>query len=393
MGRKSVAVLDIRSYEVSLYIGERGVNHTIQFIASKTEAYDGYSGGEFFNVKNLAAAVAKLMEAVSNICPAPIRTLYVGVPGEFIKLVTREQTLGFTKRRKVTEEDVSLLFEKGKEEIAAEGATKGYRFVRATSMIYVTSDNRRVVDPIGQVASSLRGCLSYFYCTEYFIRTIEGLFPEKKLSFRYLPTPLAMANALIPSETRDEYALFLDVGMLSSTVMLLLGGGVMEQATFPVGRMSVIYQIFNTLKVKFSAAEPLLGRVNLNARADAPTGPSFEFLWEGKTYFIDEAKLVNCVKEGLDEICMPVSGFLEANSDLVQESRPLFISGEGLVGIRGALEHISSKRLFRVCDMIAPNQPYYNKPAMSSRIALVGMAYDDNLKEGLFHRLFKGYRR
>ncbi|MBO5045597.1 MAG: hypothetical protein J6C93_01845 [Clostridia bacterium] len=42
MGRASVAVLDIRSSEVTVLVGERGVNHTFIFKASRTEGYDGY---------------------------------------------------------------------------------------------------------------------------------------------------------------------------------------------------------------------------------------------------------------------------------------------------------------------------------------------------------------
>ena len=113
MGRKSVAVLDVRSYDVSLYIGERGVNNTIQFTAGKTEPYDGYSQGAFLSVERLSLAVKKLKEAVRNIAPTGFKTLYVGVPGEFLRLITKDQSIGFTKRRKVTEEDVSLLYEKG----------------------------------------------------------------------------------------------------------------------------------------------------------------------------------------------------------------------------------------------------------------------------------------
>ena len=47
MGRKSVAVLDVRSSEISIVVGERGVNNTFVFKASKTEPYDGYDDTAF----------------------------------------------------------------------------------------------------------------------------------------------------------------------------------------------------------------------------------------------------------------------------------------------------------------------------------------------------------
>lgn len=66
--------------------------------------------------------------------------------------------------------------------------------------------------------------------------------------------------------------------------------------------------------------------------------------------------------------------------------KPLYVSGEGLAEIRGALEHVS-KRVSRVCEMLAPDLPYYNKPAMSSRIALTDLAYEDHRKSGFFYKL------
>ncbi|MDE5547824.1 MAG: hypothetical protein K2J30_02375, partial [Clostridia bacterium] len=70
--------------------------------------------------------------------------------------------------------------------------------------------------------------------------------------------------------------------------------------------------------------------------------------------------------------------------------KPLYVSGEGLCGIRGALEHIS-KRIERVCEQLAPDLPYYNKPSMSSRIALLDMACGDSRKTGVLYRLINKF--
>ena len=41
MAGKSIAVLDIRSSEVAVFVGERGVNNTFVFKASTTESDGG----------------------------------------------------------------------------------------------------------------------------------------------------------------------------------------------------------------------------------------------------------------------------------------------------------------------------------------------------------------
>ena len=93
------------------------------------------------------------------------------------------------------------------------------------------------------------------------------------------------------------------------------------------------------------------------------------------------------MKDGLDEICEPFAAFLEDCTGRDLEFRPVYVTGEGLFGIRGALEHMS-KRFSRVTEMIAPDLPYYNTPAMSSRIALVDMAYEDHNERKFSKRFF-----
>ncbi|MDE7158450.1 MAG: hypothetical protein K2N74_02650, partial [Clostridiales bacterium] len=182
MGRKSVAVLDIRSSEVAVFLGERGVNNTFVFKASKTEAYEGYENGKFYNEDKLSSAIFRAVSAVEQICGERIRALYVGVPGEFTEVVPKEQEIGFPKRKKISQKELTMLFESGKKPL------KNYRFMRATSMIYVTADNRRVVDPEGIVSTGLSGVLSYFYCSEYFAQTLEDIFKNSKIVLHFLPT-------------------------------------------------------------------------------------------------------------------------------------------------------------------------------------------------------------
>lgn len=381
MAAKSVAVLDVRSSEVAVFVGERGVNHTFVFKASKTEPYGGYQGGEFYDVNELAEAVKRAFSAVEQTCGAKIKTLYVGVPGEFTKVVPREQSIGFPKKIKIGSKELDALYESGEEEL------KGYRSIRATSMIYTTADDRRVADPTGLSSTGLKGAFSYFYCTEYFAKTIEKIFSERSLTLRFLPAQLAMGVYLISPETRDECALFLDVGFLSSTICVMLGGGVLLQETFWAGHGQIAVRLMQRFRIPYEAALALLQRANLYLKQDAR---SKEFLFQGVSYEIAADKLIEEVKAGLDELCEKISGFFEECAGIELDLKPLYISGEGLDGIRGATEHIS-KRLNRVCEQLAPNLPYYNKPSMSSRIALMDMAYEDQRRVGgLFHKIFGG---
>ncbi len=374
---KSVAVLDIRSSEIAVFVGERGVNDTFVLKASKTESYGGYQNGAFFDVPELSRAVRRALSAVEDICGQKFKTLYIGVPGEFTKVVPKEQVLSFHKRLKIGNREINFLFESGKEEI------KGYKFIRVTSMIFITSDNRRVANPQGVYSTGLSGILSYFYCSDYFAKIMEDIFADAKIALHYLPTQFAMAEHLIPPETRDEYAIFLDIGFLSSSICVLLGNGLLAQRSFWVGQGQIAVRLMEKFDLPYDAALALLTRSNLYLKQDAKNR---EFTFNNNFYEIPTEAYIEEVKAGLDDICEQVSIFLEECSGKELESKPIYVSGEGLDGIRGAIEHIS-RRLNAVCEQLAPDLPYYNKPSMSSRIALMDMAYEDNRTSGLLKRL------
>ncbi len=380
MGRNSVAVLDIRSSEITLIVGERGVNHTFVFSASHTEEYGGYENGSFYDTAELSEAISRAVSAVEKTINERLKTIYVGVPGEFILTVPKEQNAGYPKRRKLTERDTEALFDSGKEE------RKGFRLIRCASMIYVTGDNRRTVHPVGITTTSLYGLLSYYYCKNYFCETLEHIFKGMKISLRYLPTELAMATYLIPSDIRDGYALFLDTGFLSTSISVVMGGGTLVEQTNWVGKGQIALRLMEEFHLPYDVSLALLQKANLYTKGGGKT----EFLFRGESYELDPARLASVVKDGLDTICEPIAGFLEECSGPELDLKPLYLSGEGITDIRGAIEHIS-KRLNRVCELLVPALPYYNKPSMSSRIALVAMAYDDHRKSGFFRRFFNTF--
>lgn len=381
MGRKSVAILDVRSSDISLIIGERGVNGTFVFKAERSERYDGYADGKFFNETKLADLIFSLVSDVERTCGERLKQVYVGVPGSFTQVVPQDRTISFPKRRRITEHETDMLFENGREE------RKGYRFMRATSMVYITADNRRVIDPVGLTSAKLSGLLSYFYCSDYFAETMESCFGTMNISLKFLPTEYASAIHLIPSETRDEYALYLDSGYLSSTVCVLLGNGVLAQRSFWTGCGQIAVRLMEKFSMPYQAAAQLLRKTNLYAKKGAGR---FEFEFAGESYFIDSDALTETVEEGLDELCEAVSGFVEECAGRELDYKPLYISGEGITQIRGAMDHVS-KRLNRVTEELCPSQPYYDKPTKSTQLALTDMASRDHNKSRFLSRLFGGF--
>lgn len=387
MNRKSVAVLDVRSSAVTALIGERGVNNTFVFKGVHTEKYDGFADASFFDLRALQKTVFKALEAVEHSCGDRIRELYIGVPGEFVRVVTTRHLMSFQNKRRVTSYDLTVLFERGMTE-----PVSGYTQIRRAAVCYVTSDMRRTIDPVGMISDSIEGYLSYFFADDRFLEIFRNMLAEYGIrKIHFLPTSLAEAMYLIPSEERDEYAILLDIDSISMTFSLVCGNGIVYENACSFGGGHVTAQLYTDESqmdgIPFEAAEAMIGKVNLSGREEDDS--LIEYVDKSQVYTLPMRFLKEKVKEGLDLICEVISGDLELCDDGSIDYKPILLTGGGITGIRGAREHLSN-RLNRVVEIIAPNLPYYNKASQSSLLSLLDMALQTKRENSFFYKLFNG---
>ena len=81
MRKNYVAVLDVRSADITAVVGERGVNNTFIIKHKSTCAYDGYAEGELLDVGGFSSALTEVVKS-TLFAASRIKTFYVGVPGE-----------------------------------------------------------------------------------------------------------------------------------------------------------------------------------------------------------------------------------------------------------------------------------------------------------------------
>ncbi len=380
--RPGVAVLDVRSGSVTVLIGERGVNNTFVFKGIHSEEYDGYADAEFFDLKGLQRAVFTALEEVERSRGERIREIYVGVPGEFLKVATKLHLISFQKKRRVVPYDLRALFEGGFEGV------QGYTLIKTGAIWYVTSDKRRSIDPVGMISDSLEGYLSYFLAENRFIEIFRNMLGEygiKKVYF--LPTSLAEAMYLIPSETRDEYAILLDIGKMSMTFSIVGGNGILYQNACSAGGGHVVAQLYTdgATDIPFEIAEKMVGKINLSSKDDENS--VIEYVDQDKIYTLPMNFLKERIKDGLDLICEVINKCLELCDDKSIDYKPILLTGEGITGIRGVREHLSA-RLNRVVEIVAPRLPYYNKATRSSLLSLLNMALETRRENNLFYKFF-----
>ena len=370
MRKNYVAVLDIRSSEITAVVGERGVNNTFIIKSKSTCTYDGYAEGELLDVEGFISAVSEMVR--STLASAKgIKTFYVGVPGEFLKLINTEKVLTFQNAKKIHKADLQEL-----SRISAPPEEEAWRTIRHSCLYYMLSDKRKVINPIGSVSDSIQGRFCFFKCSNAFIGCLMAAFKKFKeiQNINLIPTNFAEAMYLLEPESRDECALLFDLGYISSTYSIVCGNGLLYSESFSVGIGHIAFYLMSEFDLPFEVASSFVSTINLNAKETANSVE--ECIFEGKTYSFPTSVLRDKIREGLDGICETLEECRQNFSGKNIDNKPLLITGEGVKTIRGTIDHISG-RLVKSIDVIAPKVPYYDKPQFASLLSLLNMALND----------------
>ncbi len=373
-----VAVLDIRSSTITAVVGDRGVNDTFIIKTSFTAPWDGYTDGEFLDADSFNSAMDEVISETlaSN---RGIKSFYVSVPGEFLKLANVDKTLSLTGSKKITRQDVDRLVR-----MAMPEGDDDWVIIRHSHLYYVLSDRRKVIDPVGDVSDSLQGRFSFYLCSMNFVRFIRRAFKkyEDITNIILVPSNHAQAMYLVDPEKRDDTAELLDFGYISSTYSVVCGNGLMYSRSFSLGLGHIALYLSTVMGIPFEVAEKYLEKVNLNARDRLSA--TEDITVDGQFYSFASSALAENIRAGLDGLCEEIEDSRREAAIAGLDSKELFVTGEGADAIRGGLDHISG-RLVKHVEKAVPSVPYYDKPVYGPLFSLLDVALNDSKKS---HHIF-----
>ena len=390
MKNESVAILDVRSYEVVFFLGSKGVNDTFVFYGSHTEKYEGFSTEGFFDEESFRRAVVTAVTSVRQNYGGVIGEVFVGTPAAFVGVHTKGHTISFPSKRKISVHEIDALYESGRNELLEENEC-----IRQSNMYFTLGDNRKYFsanDLYGVPTTLLKGALCYYFIDGAFQKATTAVLRD--LGFdtpKYLPSTLAQSLYLLPANKREGYAFLLDVGFLTSSISVVYGNGIVREKTLDCGLGTVLVYLMQELGIDYPLAEEILASANVSG-GSVPK----ELVWKSERSEITFPiwRINEIIKCGLDVLCEGVEDFfITYNREKTMAAlavNPISITGDGIGGIAGAAEHVS-KRLNRLTEVVAPDLPYYDKPAFSSRIALLNMALNDQVKRGWLYRIFNNF--
>ena len=375
---KDIAVLDVNSRLVSAIVGSKRAQSVFGIKSVVEKQHQGYENGEWFD-KSETVQIAKevLLEAMKN-ADSRTKRLFIGVPAEFVTVVTKEVSVRLDRQRRVIDDDISYLLKKGDDFDQSK-----YLTINTSAIYFALDDKDKIYSDVRDMeATGVDACVSYMLCERSFVKTFDEV--ASSLGFtdvRYVATCWAECMSLLEKEQRDSVYMLIDIGYLSSSVCIAKGEGILEMKSFSMGGAHICADIYEALDVPFDMAEEAkrLVDINLNYNDEAVlVGDG-----ENVVYAADACEIA---KNRLDVFADVISDIFKEIEEDAPSYVPVYLTGEGVASMRGAKKYLS-EQLGKNIEVVTPKLPGFVKPDDCSKASLLVMA--DNLSKFNFGEFIK----
>lgn len=359
-----VAVLDFGSGKISVMVGKQTKDGFL-IVAQSEVHYAGYYDGEWLDPSRLPQDIMTALHQAENSLGKKIKEIYVGVPGGFTTVAASEATFTCRYKKKFDKSDLADIFSKSnlyQDDIA-------FKAINRAPIYYVINDQERTVDPIGKVGTKLNGLISYVYADVAFMRKIENILLGLGVTkIEFVSGCLAESLFLLDPKTRDNYAVLIDVGYVSTTIMLVCGDGIVYMKSFSIGSGNISADLCEVLGISYQMAEDLREKINLKLEFDSE---DVYHLRNGQTANAEKANHI--VKARIDDIAYYLSKCMQLCPYIIDKSAPVFLTGGGLCYLRGGSEYLSFA-LDKEVKMAHSNNPSMDKPQYASAYGIIDIA-------------------
>ncbi len=368
MAKNYACVLDFGSSKLTAIIAERGVNNTFNIHGTGEVEYAGFYQDEFVEPEKLASAIEEVLTKVQTNSGKHIDRLFVGVPAEFSFCKTKSGGVAFKKRTRIGQNEIFAFFN-----VVSEGMKEANSVVINRSPIYFTlDDNKKCMNPKGQVSTKLAGEISFIFAENYFIDNISRILSNLGIdNVEYVSSPLAESIYLIDPEIRDTGAILIDCGYITTHVALVKGDGLVGLNTFSVGGGHITTDLCQILELGFKDAESLKRKIVLSL--DATDDDFYEIVSPNGTTTPVSAKLTNEITLArLDMIAGLISRSLTILKNNNNGFLPVYLTGGGICYLKGGRDYLS-KSIGTNVEILSPQVPQLNRPHFSSVLGILDL--------------------
>ena len=392
MMKKATAVLDFGTSKVLVLLAEESAYQKVTITSAGMAQYDGFMNGEWNKPSEVSDAIASAVEAAEKKIGTHIKEVYVGVPGEFVRVYVIESSVALQGADpKVTSADVEKLQRQATEMLDRPTGV----IIHRSPAWFKVDGGQKTLEPVDQKGSMLEGMIGFVLADQFFINDVTERLKELGIEVRgFFSTSVGEAMQMIPFEERDHTAILVDVGYLSTEVMAVEGDALIWQKVLPVGGAHITLDLTYGLEKPFEMCEKIKRAYTFNA----PKNTEIEVQGEDgqmETFSGEQVSMI--VDARVDEMLELIDDAIKKSGIRLGNWSNIYFTGGGLMPMSGARVYAASKLSRNVRE--AASKTVKLKPAQiyASGSGLLELVYNtiemEEQDEGLFDRIKRFFRR
>ena len=365
---KDFLIVDIDSKNVTTMISTKKSGNVFAVKNELSKSYSGFYEGEFLNKNELGNTIVTLLETFKMSSKKLPKEVYISVPSEFCSVKQAKVNVNFDRERVVVDDDIRYLIEKG-----CNYQSKGYTCVNKSVIELRTNKNGGAFFDIrGMKASRIFGKISYIFAEDKYVNYIITILKRFKFkSIKFISTAWAQGMGLLDENRRTAPYMIIDIGYLSTSIMIGKAKGILDLTTICTGSAEVVADMYEMVDLPFEMLEEFLYDMDFTMNYAEIGNDVFH------GYEIDTLFMYQIVESRIRLILETIKEIIGVNIMKIPEYSPIYITGYGLAVIRGfakMAEEYFGKRV----EILASNMPKYKdlkKVNIASMMQLINDKY------------------
>ena len=390
--KNTVAALDFGTSKIVALVAETSGRQRCDIIGAGTVIYDGYMDGRWNAPDQLNDAISNAVKAAEEQSHVRIRDVFVGVPGDFSQVRTVEAKVELQGADpRVTERDIAMLLDKATNELTD---IRGSIIHRSPAW-FIVDDGTKTLEPMGMHGYELRGMVSFVIADQFFLDDITGRFRSLGMEVKgCLSTPVGQAMLFVPDEERDRTAVLVDMGYLTTEVMIVEGDAITNLKTIPLGGGHIAADLAYGLDIPLPVAEQIKRTYVYGLSAGQSTFDATDKSGASTTFAREQVEQV--LEPRAEEICEAIRDAIKETGVKLSNWSPVYLTGGGMAINRGGRDFLSAK-LNKPVRELPRKAVKLSSPAYSSALGLLDLLIDTATNAqagsgigGFFRNLFGG---
>lgn len=371
--KTQIAAIEFGTSKIVTMIAQAGSMDRLDIIGSGTVPYDGYSDGDWNTPGQMIQRVGDSIAAAELEANSKIREIYVGVPGEYIHVLSGETEVELPEG--VVDEAAINAVQDAAADMLHIGESGGLVMHRTPSW-FIVDDGKKTMSPGGR-GTRLRALTTFVIADPQFIEDVSEMLGQHDVTILGFLSPSLGESLLVLSlEERDRGALLIDVGYLNTEISVVEGDAIVYHAILPRGGGHITADLAMGLRVPMRAAEQIKRKYVFNP--DEFDMNSFSEVYDdnGRRRTFPREVVSQIVESSFKELTDMIEMTIANDADQYLGKRSqVYLTGGGIALMRGAREALAAA-IGRPVKISAAKSSKLNSPVYASALGLADLIFD-----------------